>query len=148
LPVQYVIRPKSDEFHDHREYGGQVGATFKPGNDVLALPSSMASKVTGLDLFDKDIRYRLDVNTLHRDQRTRELALNEIGRVQLRTTAPLRSDPYNKNRTTGSLILVDEAAGVTVGARMISSATKASHLGRMVLRRCGVGQFAAMRAPI
>ena len=67
----------------------------------------------------KDIQYRLDVNTLHRDQETKELGLNEIGRVQLRTTVPLLCDPYSKNRTTGSFILIDEATGVTVGAGMI-----------------------------
>jgi bifunctional enzyme CysN/CysC/sulfate adenylyltransferase subunit 1 len=71
----------------------------------------------------KDIQYRLDVNTLHRDQDTKELGLNEIGRVQLRTTVPLLCDPYSKNRTTGSFILVDEATGVTVGAGMINSAS-------------------------
>jgi bifunctional enzyme CysN/CysC/sulfate adenylyltransferase subunit 1 len=70
----------------------------------------------------KDIQYRLDVNTLHRDQETGELGLNEIGRVQLRTTVPLLCDPYAKNRTTGSFILVDEATGVTVGAGMINNA--------------------------
>ena len=69
----------------------------------------------------KDIQYRLDVNTLHRDQETKELGLNEIGRVQLRTTVPLLCDPYSKNRTTGSFILIDEATGVTVGAGMINS---------------------------
>jgi len=69
----------------------------------------------------KDIQYRLDVNTLHRDQETKELELNEIGRVTLRTTVPLLCDPYSKNRTTGSFILIDEATGVTVGAGMINS---------------------------
>jgi len=68
----------------------------------------------------KDVQYRLDINTLHRDQEASELGLNEIGRVQLRTTAPLLADPYSKNRTTGSFILVDEATGVTVGAGMIN----------------------------
>jgi bifunctional enzyme CysN/CysC/sulfate adenylyltransferase subunit 1 len=67
-----------------------------------------------------DVKYRLDVNTLHRDQDTRELGLNEIGRVTMRTTSPLLVDPYAKNRTTGSFILVDEATGVTVGAGMIN----------------------------
>ncbi len=69
------------------------------------------------------MQYRLDVNTLHRDQETKELGLNEIGRVQLRTTVPLLCDPYSKNRTTGSFILIDEATGVTVGAGMINSAS-------------------------
>ncbi len=196
FPVQYVIRPKSDEFHDYRGYGGQVaGGVFKPGDDVLVLPSGMTSKIAGIDLFDKeiseafppmsvtlrleddvdvsrgdmicrpsnapkpsqdidamicwmtneplrprqklaikhttrsgralikDIQYRLDVNSLHRDQETKELGLNEIGRVQLRTTVPLLCDPYSKNRTTGSFILIDEATGVTVGAGMINSAS-------------------------
>jgi sulfate adenylyltransferase large subunit len=71
----------------------------------------------------KDIQYRLDVNSLHRDQETKELGLNEIGRVQLRTTVPLLCDPYSKNRTTGSFILIDDATGVTVGAGMINSAS-------------------------
>jgi bifunctional enzyme CysN/CysC/sulfate adenylyltransferase subunit 1 len=71
----------------------------------------------------KDIQYRLDVNTLHRDQDTKELGLNEIGRIQLRTTVPLLCDPYAKNRTTGSFILIDEATGVTVGAGMINTAS-------------------------
>ena len=69
----------------------------------------------------KDIQYRLDVNTLHRDQETKEIGVNEIARVQLRTTVPLLCDPYSKNRTTGSFILIDEATGVTVGAGMINS---------------------------
>ena len=68
----------------------------------------------------KDVQYRLDVNSLHRDLETKQLGLNEIGRVQLRTTMPLLCDPYETNRTTGSFILIDEATGVTVGAGMIN----------------------------
>ncbi|MGH3502122.1 MAG: sulfate adenylyltransferase subunit 1 [Nocardioidaceae bacterium] len=192
LPVQYVIRPKSDDFHDYRGYSGQIsGGVLKPGDDVLVLPSGMTSTITAVDLFDtelneayppmsvtvrleddidvsrgdmicrpqnapqpsqdidamvswmastplqprqklaikhttrtartlvKSVQYRLDVNTLHRDLETQELGLNEIGRVQLRTTAPLLCDPYERNRTTGSFILIDEATGMTVGAGMI-----------------------------
>ncbi len=51
----------------------------------------------------KDLQYRLDVNTLHRDEDAVGLALNEIGRVSLRTTAPLFYDEYRRNRTTGQL---------------------------------------------
>jgi sulfate adenylyltransferase large subunit len=194
FPVQYVVRPKSDDFHDYRGYAGRVaGGVLKPGDEVLVLPSGMTSKIAGIDMFDqeideafppmsvtvrleddvdvsrgdmicrpqnapkpsqdidamvcwmtnaplkprqklaikqttrsgralvKDIQYRLDVNTLHRDKETKELGINEIGRVQLRTTTPLLCDPYSKNRTTGSFILIDEATGVTVGAGMINS---------------------------
>jgi sulfate adenylyltransferase large subunit len=196
FPVQYVIRPKSDDFHDYRGYAGRVaGGVLKPGDDVLVLPSGMTSTIAGIDLFDKeideafppmsvtvrltddvdvsrgdmicrpqnapkpsqdidamvcwmineplrprqklaikhttrmgralvkDIQYRLDVNTLHRDKEPGELGLNEIGRVQLRTTVPLLCDAYSKNRATGSFILIDEATGVTVGAGMINSGT-------------------------
>jgi bifunctional enzyme CysN/CysC len=68
----------------------------------------------------KDLQYRLDINTLHRDETTGELGLNDIGRVRLRTTAPLFVDDYGKNRATGGFILVDEATNVTVGAGMIT----------------------------
>ena len=67
----------------------------------------------------QDLHYRLDVNTLHRDETAGALALNEIGRVTLRTTAPLFVDEYRRNRTTGSFILVDEGTNETVGAGMI-----------------------------
>ncbi|MBS45151.1 MAG: sulfate adenylyltransferase [Nocardioides sp.] len=192
FPVQYVVRPKSDEHHDYRGYAGVVaGGVMKPGDEVVVLPSGMTSKIAGIDLFDqeiaeafppmsvtvrleddvdvsrgdmiarvrnapqptqdidamvcwmtaaplkprqklaikhttrtaralvKDLQYRLDVNTLHRDQEASDLGVNEIGRVQLRTTMPILSDPYSQNRTTGSFILIDEATGVTVAAGMI-----------------------------
>ena len=66
-----------------------------------------------------DLQYRLDVNTLHRDESADTLSLNEIGRVTLRTTAPLFYDEYRRNRSTGSFILVDEATNATVAGGMI-----------------------------
>jgi bifunctional enzyme CysN/CysC len=67
----------------------------------------------------EDLRYRLDVNTGHRDVAARSLACNEIGRVQLRTTQPLLFDEYSRNRTTGAFILIDEWTNATVAAGMI-----------------------------
>ena len=68
----------------------------------------------------KEMQYRLDVNTLHRDNDASELNLNEIGRVRIRTTTPFFFDEYRRNRETGSFILVDEATNNTVGAGMIT----------------------------
>ncbi|WP_017585356.1 sulfate adenylyltransferase subunit CysN [Nocardiopsis ganjiahuensis] len=70
----------------------------------------------------KDLRYRLDVNSLHRDETADHLALNEIGRVRLRSTQPLFVDEYTKNRQTGGFILIDEATNTTVGAGMVVKA--------------------------
>ena len=67
-----------------------------------------------------DVRDRVDVHTLDRDAAATELALNDIGRVRLRTSRPLAFDPYSGNRTTGSFILIDEATNDTVGAGMIA----------------------------
>jgi len=70
----------------------------------------------------KDLHYRLDINTLHRDEDAESLKLNEIGRVRLRTTQPLFFDEYRRNRATGSFILIDEVTNVTVAAGMIIGA--------------------------
>ncbi len=69
-----------------------------------------------------DLHYRIDVNTLHRDEAATQLGLNEIGRVRLRLTQPVFCDPYTRNRTTGGLILIDEGTNATVGAAMITEA--------------------------
>ena len=193
FPVQYVIRPHSDAFHDYRGYAGTVaGGVLKPGDEVMVLPSGFTSRIAAVETMDgpldeactgrsvtvlltdeidvsrgdmicrpgnqphvgqdldamvcwmseaaalrardklaikhttrsaralvKNVQYRLDVNTLHRDEAADALTLNEIGRVQLRTTQPLFYDEYRRNRTTGSLILIDEATNTTVGAGMI-----------------------------
>ncbi len=65
------------------------------------------------------LQYRLDVNTLHRDETATTLGLNDIGRISLRTTQPLFVDEYRRNRLTGSFILIDEATNATVGAGMM-----------------------------
>jgi bifunctional enzyme CysN/CysC len=64
----------------------------------------------------------VDVHTLERMAAPQELGLNDIGRVHLRTSAPLVFDPYTSNRRTGSFILIDEATNGTVGAGMIAAA--------------------------
>ncbi len=192
FPVQYVIRPQSDDWHDYRGYAGTVaGGVLKPGDDVMVLPSGLTSRIASIDTADgpveeayapmsvtvrladnldvsrgdlicrpnnapmvtqdveatvcwmidkplragaklaikhttrsaravvRDLRYRLDVNTLHRDEDATELGLNDIGRVRLRTTQPLFADEYRRNRTTGGFILIDEATNATAGAGMI-----------------------------
>ena len=67
----------------------------------------------------KDIRYKIDVNTLHRMEDDIEIGLNDICRISIRTTQPLFHDKYRRNRTTGSIILIDEGTNETVGAGMI-----------------------------
>jgi len=67
----------------------------------------------------KDIRYKIDINTLHRNENDKGIGMNDIARIQVKTTAPLFYDPYRKNRHTGSVVLVDESTNETVGAGMI-----------------------------
>jgi sulfate adenylyltransferase subunit 1 (EFTu-like GTPase family) len=69
----------------------------------------------------EDLEHRVNVNTLAHESAD-ELTLNEIGRVSLRTSAPLLVDPYSRNRTTGSFILIDEATGDTAAAGMVCAA--------------------------
>lgn len=201
FPVQYVIRPqnRSDAgLHDFRGYAGTVASgVFKPGDEIVALPSGFTSTVKavhgpGGDAIDEAfapaavcmeltddldvsrgdqlcrvnnrpqvgqeidamvcwlteqstlaagnrysllhttrstraqivrLDYRLDVNTLHRDESAESLSLNEIGRISIKTQQPLMFDPYRRNRVTGSFVLVDESTGNTVAAAMINGPT-------------------------
>ena len=195
FPVQFVIRPYSDEFHDFRGYAGRIaGGIMKKGDEVTLLPSGFTTKIKAIhgadgeqeeafppqsvtveleenfDLsrgdmivrannqpditqnidvmlcwFDhnkplqekgkyslkhttqdvrcivNEIRYKLDINTLHRNQEDRVINMNDIGRVSLRVTKPLFIDPYRQNRITGSIILIDETTNNTVAAGMVLS---------------------------
>jgi sulfate adenylyltransferase subunit 1 len=67
----------------------------------------------------KDVRYKININTLHRVEDDRTIGLNDIGRILIRTTQPLLYDSYSRNRFTGSLILIDEFTNETVAAGMI-----------------------------
>src|SRR4051812_379224 len=195
FPVQYVIRPQSDAFHDYRGYAGTVASgVLRPGDEVQVLPSGLTTTVAAIDgprgpvdeafapmavtvrLTDdldvsrgdlicrpanaphatqdldalvcwmtdeplrprqrlavkhttrtvramvKELQYKLDVNTLHRQTGATELGLNDIGRVRLRATQPLFVDDYHRNRVTGRFILIDESTNATVGAGMLTPA--------------------------
>ena len=192
MPVQYVIRPHSNEFHDYRGYAGRIaGGVFKPGDEVVVLPSGFQSKIKSIDTFDgevaeafapmsvsitleddidvsrgdmiarpnnqpavcqevelmmcwldnkslntngkyilrhtsnevrakvKEVRYKVDVNTLHRNEEDLEIKMNDIARVKLRLAKPIFVDSYSRNRITGSVILIDEATNNTVASGMI-----------------------------
>ncbi len=193
FPVQYVLRPQSDKFHDYRGYAGTVaGGSFRVGDEVMVLPSGFTSTITHVETHDgdvdvafppmsvairladeidisrgdmicrpgnqpqvgqsldamvcwmteqsaltprtkltikhttnvakcliQDLDYRLDINTLHRDESATQLDLNEIGRVRMRVQKPLLFDEYRRNRTTGSFILIDDNTNNTVGGGMI-----------------------------
>ncbi len=132
-PMSVVVRLSEDldvsrgdmicRANNHPSMGQDIDAmvcwmTDKPmrQGDFLALE---AHHPGGVRAVVKDVHYRLDVNTLHRDEEADSLALNEVGRVSLRVTQPLFYDSYRRNRTTGSFILASEETNVTVGAGMI-----------------------------
>lgn len=67
----------------------------------------------------KEVKYKMNINNLHRIEDDKEIGLNDIARISIRTTAPLFFDEYRRNRNTGSVILIDEATNETVAAGMI-----------------------------
>jgi sulfate adenylyltransferase subunit 1 len=192
FPVQWVVRPMSDEWHDFRGYAGRVaGGVFKPGDAVTVLPSGFTTRVKAIhspkgelseafapqsvcltltdeidisrgDMLVKannppqvgqdieamvcwfsprampprakfilrhttqetkavvqQVRYHVDINTLHKIEDVDGFAMNDIGRVCLRAAVPLFYDSYRRNRQTGSFILIDPATNETVAAGMI-----------------------------
>lgn len=192
FPVQYVIRPMSNEYHDYRGFAGRIaGGIFRKGDKITVLPNGLSSKIKSIDTFEgeipeafppmsvtitledeidisrgdmivrennqpeisqdidlmvcwfhpkplqpngkymikhttrdarcvvKEIVYKMDINTLHRIEDDKNIAMNDIARIRIRTTVPLFFDKYSRNRITGSLIFVDESTNETVGAGMI-----------------------------
>jgi sulfate adenylyltransferase subunit 1 len=67
----------------------------------------------------KALKYKVDINTLHRIEDIEKLEMNDIGRITLRTSKPLFYDVYKRNRQTGSLIIINEQTNETIGAAMI-----------------------------
>ena len=192
FPVQYVIRPQNDKFHDYRGYAGRIeGGVFKKNDAVMVLPSGFTSTIKSIDTFNGEIEeafapmsvtinleddidisrgdmivrknnspkqeqnidlmicwlsdspikekgkyalkhtskearcmvqkilYKVDINTLHRNEEDKNIGANDIARISIRTTQPIFIDSYGDNRATGSVILIDESTNNTVGAGMI-----------------------------
>ncbi len=193
FPVQWIIRPLSNEWHDFRGYAGRVaGGVFKPGDAVTVLPSGFTTRVRKIylpggkeideafppqsvvmtleneidisrgDMLVKannppqssqdieamvcwfstkpmeargkylvrhttkeakaivqELRYQVDIETLHKKEGVTSLAMNEIGRISLRTASPLFHDSYRRNRSTGSFVLIDPGTHETVAAGMV-----------------------------
>ena len=88
--------------------------SLKVGSEYLVKHTTRTTKARVVA-----VEYRLDVNTLHRDSTASSLALNEIGRVRLRTQTPLLVDDFRRNTATGSFILIDPVANTTVAAGMV-----------------------------
>jgi sulfate adenylyltransferase subunit 1 len=190
--VQYVIRPKTEGFHDYRGYAGQIqSGTYRKGDRVTVLPSGHQTTIRAIEVHQqevemavapqpavlhladdidigrgytivradqlpstgqdieallcltdathfrvgstwtlqhnshtvravvREIRYRLDVDTLEQIESPDTLGVNDLIRVRLRTAAPLAFDPYRVNRRTGAFILIHEQTGQTVAAGLL-----------------------------
>ena len=193
FPVQWVIRPHSNDHHDFRGYAGRVASgVYKPGDEIVAQPSGFTSRIKAIYSGDREVeeafspmavtilledeidisrgdliarpnnppastqdieaticwfsagaplsapgkyvmrhttnevralvrevKYKVNINTLHKVEGDHTIQLNDIGRVSIRTSKPIISDPYQTNRTTGSFILISEQTNQTVAAGMI-----------------------------
>ncbi len=91
------------------------------GNQPMLPNGKYALKHTSKDArcLIKEINYKVDINTLHRNESDKLISMNDIARIKIRTTSPLFIDRYNRNRRTGSLILIDESTNNTVGAGIV-----------------------------
>ena len=192
FPVQYVVRPQTDDHRDFRGYAGRIASgVFKKGDAVVALPSGRETTIDTIKLGDEEkeiafpplsvvmtltddidlsrgemlvrknnqpemineidakicwldsrpmnpssrlvlrhlsqevrakiseVLYRIDINTLHRDEENGDVAMNDIARIRIKTASPILADPYRTNRTTGAFILVDPSTHATVAAGVI-----------------------------
>jgi len=192
FPVQYVVRPQRDEFHDYRSYAGRIaGGVFKPGDKVTVLPGGQETTLRSIDVMEeeleyafppqsvafrladdidisrgdmivdahdkpqvgqeiemmvcwlgekpmtlggkytvrhttaelrciiRDVKYKVDINTLDKLEGDKDVALNEIACLKIKTSKPIFYDPYKENRITGSISIIDEGTNNTVGAGMI-----------------------------
>lgn len=193
FPVQFVIRPHREEFHDYRAYAGRIASgIFRVGDKVKILPSNTQSTIVAIDEGEKslesagspesvsirlkdnvdisrgdlivkadeeqpvtnaqislmicwlnprplqpgrkyivrhatdetraivkEVRFKVNIDTLEDIQDDREVRMNDIAHVTIKTMKPLKYDAYKSNRVTGSLILIDESTFETVGAGMI-----------------------------
>ena len=192
FPVQYVIRPRNDDFHDYRAYAGRLASgRIKVGDRVTVLPSLTRSTVKAIDEADasrdeafapqsiaislhdnvdisrgdmiaesdnlphidvnisllvcwlnhkplsigakyivrhttdevfgivKDVYFKVNVNSLENVVGDKDVRMNDIAHVHMKTSKPLKYDLYSKNRATGSLVIINEATFETVGAGII-----------------------------
>jgi sulfate adenylyltransferase subunit 1 len=192
MPVQYVIRPQTEELPDYRGYAGKIiSGCYRVGDEIQVLPAGLSSRLARIErnrqdveeahagqavilhLEDdidisrgdvlvrtenpprlsqdlevllcwmdskplkagnryliqhnsrriksvvKEIEYRLDVNSLNKEEGIESVGLNEIVRAKIKTASPLAYDLYKDLRVNGGLILIDETSNVTVGACMI-----------------------------
>ena len=68
----------------------------------------------------REVLYKVDINTLHRNEEDKNIGMNDIARIRLRTASPVLADEYRRNRITGSFILIDPGTNLTVAAGFIS----------------------------
>jgi len=194
FPVQYVIRPQSEELHDYRGYAGKIiSGIYKIGDKVTIQPSGLETTISNIEiegrqveqafapqsvilhikddmdvsrgdlivhtdaqpnvanefevllcwmgnkpleagnkyLFQinsrvvkavvKEIAYKLNVNSLEKEDAPEKAVLNDIVKATIKTASPIVFDSYKKLRVNGGAILIDETSNVTVGACMIQS---------------------------